>query len=272
MSSECRRSQQVFQVMDNRLIAANTYRLELLGNITGLVSPGQFVELEVPGFYLKRPLSVCEVIPGPEGDEEGTLVLIYKVLGEGTKRLAEVTPGVKLTAVSGLGNGFWVPEEATQPLVVGGGVGVVPLRALVVELLNQGRKPQVIYGFNQVDEVFLAQETAGLGVDVTVTTVDGSAGTKGFVTDALAQLAAPIDYVYACGPNLMLDALIAAIDIPGQFSTEQRMACGFGACMGCVVETTTGFQRVCKEGPVFTRAELDLRAAKKNQNVQKVQG
>ncbi len=241
-------SVQQFEVVANDQIALGAYRLELAGNTVGLTRAGQFVNVEVPGFYLKRPLSICAVQPG-------RLELIYKVLGEGTAAMTAIRPGTYLEVLSGLGNGFTI-ESAVAPLVVGGGVGVVPLFALVEELLGAGQRPQVIYGFNTAEEIFLAEQTAALGVPVLVATADGSAGVPGFVTDALSHLQVPPDYFYACGPTPMLRALGENLAIPGQVSMEERMACGFGACVGCVVPTERGMQRVCKEGPVFTREEL----------------
>lgn len=241
-------SEQVFEVAVNQRISRGTYRLELLGNTVGLTTPGQFVNVEVPGFYLRRPLSIYLV-------GEGRLELIYKVLGEGTEVLTEVAPGTKLRVLSGLGNGFTIHDHVSRPLVIGGGVGVVPLLYLVQELVAAGQKPQVVLGFGSADEVFMVDELEDLGVPVTVTTADGTEGVKGFVTDALPQIE-PADYFYTCGPTPMLQALTAVTDLPGQFSLEERMACGFGACVGCVVQTRDGVQRVCKEGPVFTREEL----------------
>lgn len=245
-------SEQTFEVVANRQIAAATYRLVLRGDTTGLTRPGQFVNIEVPGFYLRRPLSICTVSKDDDGER---LDLIYKVLGEGTAALVDVVPGTKLQVVSGLGNGFSIEPSARCPLVIGGGVGVVPLYYLVQELLLAGQEPRVILGFNSAAEVFLADEIAALGVPVIITTVDGSTGLQGFVTDALSQFPAA-DYFYTCGPTPMLSALAAATSLPGQISLEERMGCGFGACVGCVVKTSAGMQRVCKEGPVFTREEL----------------
>lgn len=241
-------SEQTFEVIANRPIATATYLLELRGDTSGLTRPGQFVNLEVPGFYLRRPLSICTV----EGDR---LELIYKVLGEGTAALVDVAPGTRLRVLSGLGNGFWVEPSVSRPLVIGGGVGVVPLYYLVQELLRAGQEPRVILGFNSAEEVFLDDRIGAKGVPVVVTTVDGSAGLRGFVTDALDQFPAA-DYFYTCGPTPMLRALVGATDLPGQISLEERMGCGFGACVGCVVDTSVGKQRVCKDGPVFTREEL----------------
>lgn len=246
-------SEQIFEVVANQQIAAATYRLELRGNTVGLDRPGQFVNVEVPGFYLRRPLSICTVTKRDGKDDR--LTLIYKVLGEGTREMTTIEPGAHLLVLSGLGNGFWPEPDVCRPLVIGGGVGVVPLYYLVEELVAAGQKPSVILGFNSADEVFLADEIAALGVSVTVTTVDGSRGTRGFVTDALAEYPGA-DYFYACGPTPMLHALVAATDLPGQISVEERMGCGFGACAGCPIDTHEGKKRVCKDGPVFTRKEL----------------
>lgn len=236
-----------FSVVQNRPIARDTWQLSLAGDSSDIRVPGQFVNVEVPGFYLRRPFSVYDW--GQERVE-----LIYKELGEGSFALTEARPGATLSVLSGLGNGF-TPAAATQPLIAGGGVGVVPLFSLARELIRLGQTPRVILGFGGLDEVYLAEEMEALGAEVIITTVDGSAGTRGLVTDAL-RLAPGFDYLYACGPTAMLKALAAATSVPAQFSLEERMACGFGACVGCVVETASGMSRVCKEGPVFTREEL----------------
>ncbi len=236
-----------FTVVENRELAQDTYLLSLAGDTSALAAPGQFVNLEIPGYYLRRPLSVFDWAPG-------RLDLIYKVLGEGTRDLVQVRVGTTLSVLSGLGNGFHA-APAQHPLIVGGGVGVVPLWALARTLIEEGQSPTVIYGFNSAAEVILVEETEALGARVLVTTADGSVGTAGFVTAALDQVPTA-DYLYACGPTPMLRALTAATALPGQFSLEERMACGFGACVGCVVSTRSGMSRVCKEGPVFTREEL----------------
>lgn len=334
-------SVQLFQIASNRGIARDTYLLELDGDTVGLEHPGQFVNIEVPGFYLRRPLSVCNWRPG-------RLTLMYKVLGQGTAALTEIGEGTRLSVLSGLGNGFWLPQGVVRPLVVGGGIGVAPMLALVESLLSDEVMPQVVLGFGSADEVALVDEIASLsldgqGVPVTVSTVDGTRGVPGFVTDAMdvlrqeaaeqneggpagpsaaapggagrggqsagAELSSPMppgsgrigradvrpgetalgdrsessgetapcsagadegravpgfaggpvrpwDYVYACGPTPMLKAVFATAGTPGQYSMEERMACGFGACMGCVLETTEGMQRICKEGPVFASEVL----------------
>ena len=244
------RSIQLFQVTENRQIARDTYLLELEGDTVGLTHPGQFVNVDIPGFYLRRPLSVCAWRPGH-------LTLMYKILGQGTDVLSNVVPGDTLDVLSGLGNGFSIPEGVSSPLVVGGGIGVAPLLALTEALVKEGAKPSVIFGFGSEDEVALVEEIEALGVSVSITTVDGTAGTPGFVTTAMMQADATWDYVYACGPTPMLKAVFAAAaGALGQYSMEERMACGFGACMGCVLETKGGLQRVCKEGPVFHSEDL----------------
>ncbi len=239
-------SVQSFQVTANRQIARDTYFLELDGDTSDITMPGQFVNLEVPGFYLRRPLSVCDWSPGH-------LTLMYKVLGEGTEALTHVDVGTEMSVLSGLGNGFWLPEGASNPLLVGGGIGVAPMLGLAKYLVSQGVWPTVVLGFGNASEVALVDEIRATGVPVVVSTVDGSHGVKGFVTDAMSQLASEEgwDYVYACGPTPMLRAVFATAGKPGQYSMEERMACGFGGCMGCTLPTAEGMVRICKEGPVF---------------------
>lgn len=239
--------EQIFTVAANEPIALDTYLLRLQGDTEGLSYPGQFVEVEIPGFYLRRPFSIYRVLPGE-------LQLIYKVLGEGTASLVGLSPGTTLKVLTGLGNGFTV-VSTPHPVIVGGGVGVVPLQFLAENLVAEGIYPEVVLGFNTAAEVFLDQELRALGLNVTVTTVDGTTGKAGFVTDALPANA---DYFYACGPTPMMEALLRTTTIPGQLSLEERMACGFGACMGCATPTASGRDRVCKEGPIFTRDELNV--------------
>lgn len=238
---------QTFKVAANQKVATNTYVLQLTGNTEDITAPGQFVNVEVPGFYLRRPLSVCAW-------KDDSLTLLYKVFGEGSEAMTRMTLGQEVNVLSGLGQGFTVPEEVKAPLIVGGGVGIAPMYALAKHLLEQGLTPQVVLGFGSEDEVALAPQIHALGAKVTITTVDGSRGTKGFVTDGMEALAADgieWDFVYACGPTPMLKAVYNQAGSPGQYSVEERMACGFGACAGCVIETREGVLRVCKEGPVF---------------------
>ncbi len=236
-----------FTVTENTRIAAATWRLTLSGDSSAQQRPGQFVNVEIPGYYLRRPFSVYDWAPG-------SLQLIYKELGEGSRALTDIAVGTELSVLTGLGNGFNA-AAAQRPLIVGGGVGVVPLHALCRELVAAGQEPTVILGFGSAQEVYLAREMEQLGARVLITTADGSQGTAGFVTDAPTDLNG-YDQLYACGPTAMLTALANETTIPAQFSLEERMACGFGACVGCVVPTESGMSRVCKEGPVFTRKEL----------------
>ena len=237
--------QTVLTIIENMPLTASVYRMRLTGEI-GENRPGQFVNVSVPGLFLRRPISVCDA----EGD---TLTLIYKVVGKGTEAMAGLAAGEKLDVLTGLGNGYDIAAAGDKPLLVGGGVGVPPLYYLAKELIKQGKTVSVVLGFNTADEVFYENEFRALGCSVTVTTVDGSYGTPGFVTAALPTDAG---YYYACGPLPMLKALCRAAGFPGEMSFEERMGCGFGACMGCSMMTKSGAKRVCKEGPVFKKEEL----------------
>lgn len=235
-----------YKVISNRLIARATWEMVLEGDTGSLQRPGQFVNVQVPGKYLRRPLSVTAW-------DNNTLTLIYKVVGQGTDLLSAIQPGDSLNLLCGLGNGFDLSLSGQRPLLVGGGVGLPPLYQLAVDLVKAGRQPHLIMGFGSADEVFYEEQFRRL-MPVTVCTVDGSVGTRGFVTQA--PLPQDCDYFYACGPSPMLRALCSWLPFSGQLSLEERMGCGFGACMGCTINTTLGAQRVCKEGPVFEKEVL----------------
>ena len=237
----------IFTVKTNEKIAKDVFLMTLSGDTSNIVSPGGFVELELPGLYLRRPISVCDV-------SDGILTLIYKVVGVGTDAMCKYESGVRLDVLTGLGNGFNVDADTKNPLLVGGGVGVPPLYMLCKKLIEKGASPSVILGFNTKDDVFYKDEFESLGVKVTVTTADGSYGVKGFVTDALCDHT--YDYTYSCGPLPMLKALYERAGVDGEYSFEARMGCGFGACMGCSIPTKNGMKRVCKEGPVFKKEEI----------------
>jgi dihydroorotate dehydrogenase electron transfer subunit len=239
--------QGIYTVLTNEPLTASVHRMRLGGDTQWIVRPGQFVNIALEGRYLRRPISVCDY-------DAATLTLIYKVVGEGTAQMARMEPGGQLDLLTGLGNGFATDNDARRPLLVGGGVGVPPLYNLAKVLLAAGKPVQIVLGFNTAAEVFYAGEFRALGCSVTVATADGSAGVKGFVTDALAGL--DFDYFYACGPLPMLRALSRAAACDGQLSFEERMGCGFGACMGCSCKTLTGSKRICKEGPVMNKGEI----------------
>ncbi len=237
-----------YTVMENRPLNGSVRSMRLAGDTASLARPGQFVQVSVPGFYLRRPISVCEWT-------EGELRLVYKCVGPGTERMARMEAGESLDLLSGLGNGFDPALLGRAPLLVGGGVGLPPLLGLCRTLLADGRHPAVLAGFAGTDDIFLLDDLAALGVPVTVTTQDGSTGIRGLVTDALPGLA--YDSLAACGPVPMMKALRrAAGNVPQLYSLEERMGCGFGACMGCSLETVNGPKRVCREGPVFRGEEL----------------
>ena len=236
-----------FTIKNNEKIAKNTYECVLLGDTSDITASGQFVNIKLDGFYLRRPISVCNV----EGDE---LTLIYKVVGKGTKVMARATAGESWQVLTGLGNGYDLDKSGDKPLLIGGGAGVPPMYLLCRELVKQGKKCTVILGFGSRDEIFYENKFKELGADVYVTTVDGSYGTRGFVTDAMNG----IDYThfYTCGPEPMLKAVYSKSTTGGSFSFEERMGCGFGACMGCSCKTVTGYKRICKEGPVLRKGEI----------------
>lgn len=237
-----------YQIIENAKIAPNVFLMDLAGDTSMLKAPGQFCQIAIPGFYLRRPISVCD------WDENG-MTLIYKAIGQGTDALSRMETGDTLDILNGLGNGYDPALCDQKPLVIGGGVGVPPLYALTKALLAAGKQPTVILGFNKAEEVFLLDSFEDLGVETVLTTADGSAGLRGFVTDAMPGKENRC--VYACGPLPMLKAVYKKSVCPtGQYSLEERMACGFGACMGCTIQTKNGPKRVCRDGPVFRKEEL----------------
>ncbi|MBR3551992.1 MAG: dihydroorotate dehydrogenase electron transfer subunit [Clostridia bacterium] len=238
--------QVILTVTDNRPLTKDVFLMRLTGDMSAVAAPGQFVNLKLDGLFLRRPISVCDV-------QDDTLTLIYKVVGKGTAQMAALRPGETLNVLTGLGNGYDADIPANDVVLLGGGVGVPPLYLLCKTLLGQGKNVHVILGFNTKDELFFENEFRMLGADVTVTTVDGSYGVRGFVTDALPDR---YDYFYSCGPEPMLRAVYRATNTSGQFSFEERMGCGFGACMGCSCKTVTGYKRICKDGPVLKKEEI----------------
>lgn len=239
---------QVFYTVEiNEKIAKNVYKLVLLGDTSAITSPGQFVNFKVEGCYLRRPISVCAY-------DEGTLTVIYKVVGQGTEIMAEWKKGCKVDTLVGLGNGYDLSDCGEKPLLIGGGVGVPPMYQLSRKLREAGKDVQVILGFGTKDEVFYEDEFKALGATVCVTTADGSYGTRGFVTDVMKDL--DYSYFYTCGPEPMFRAIEKIAKTSGQYSFEERMGCGFGACMGCSCKTLYGNKRICVDGPVLRREEI----------------
>ena len=239
--------QNVFEIVSNKALTENVFQMVLKGDTTAITAPGQFVNIQLEGLYLRRPISVCDL----DGDK---LTIVYKAVGKGTEQMSHMCAGEKLDVLTGLGNGYDLSLSGDKPVLLGGGVGVPPMYLLAKELLKQGKKVSVILGFNTKSEIFYEQEFKDLGCDVTVTTVDGSYGTKGFVTTALENM--EYTYFYTCGPEPMLKAVYKASATSGQMSFEKRMGCGFGACMGCSCKTLTGYKRICKEGPVMKKEEI----------------
>ena len=236
----------IFTVKSNRRIAKNTYEMRLIGDTEG-IRAGQFVNLKLDGFYLRRPISVCDL----DGD---CLTIIYKAVGKGTEAMAKMSGGEEMLTLTGLGNGYDTSASGEHPLLIGGGAGVPPMYLLCKRLIAEGKTCSVILGFGSSDEVFYEDEFKALGADVTVTTVDGSYGTRGFVTNSMDKYS--YTYFYTCGPEPMLKAVYDASSTSGQFSFEERMGCGFGACMGCSCETKYGKKRICKDGPVLQKEEI----------------
>ncbi len=238
--------QGLFKIIENVPVTDSVMKMKLEGDTSAITRPGQFVNIKLDGLFLRRPISVCDV----EGD---VLTILYKVVGKGTEMMRDMKEGT-LDILTGLGNGYDLSLVGDKPLVIGGGVGVPPMYLLTKKLIEAGKTVTVILGFNTADEVFYEEEFKKLGADVRVTTVDGSYGIKGFVTDAMGDL----DYSHfcTCGPEAMLKAVSKASKTSGQMSFEERMGCGFGACMGCSCETLTGYKRICKEGPVMMKEEI----------------
>ena len=239
--------QSLFRIKENESIAPSVFRMVLEGDTKDVTRPGQFVNIKLDGFYLRRPISVCDL----NGNE---LTIIYKVVGEGTKSMSEMAEGKELDILTGLGNGYDTTLSGDRPLLLGGGVGVPPLYLLAKKLLKEGKQVTAVLGFNTKDEIFYENEFKKLGAKTLVTTADGSYGIKGFVTDAMKDLS--YSYFYTCGPEPMLKAVYKGSKSSGQLSFERRMGCGFGACMGCSCKTITGYKRICKEGPVLMKEEI----------------
>ena len=236
-----------YEIKSNKQLTDSIFEMVLIGDTSSITAPGQFINIKLDGFYLRRPISICDY-------DDTTITIIYKVVGDGTEVMSKMNSGEKLDVLCGLGNGFDTSKSLDKPVLIGGGVGVPPMYSLCKKLIAEGRKVTVILGFNKKDEIFYEEEFKNLGADVKVTTVDGSYGIKGFVTDALKDT--DYSYFYTCGPMPMFKAIEATATTSGQYSFEERMGCGFGACMGCSCKTKYGNKRICKDGPVLVREEI----------------
>ena len=236
-----------FEIIENKALTASVYQMRLSGDTSAITASGQFVNIKLEGKFLRRPISVCDC-------ENGVLTLVYKVVGKGTEDMSRMKAGDRLDILTGLGNGYDLSPAGDRPLLLGGGVGVPPMYMLAKQLRAEGKQVSVILGFNTKDEIFYEDEFRALGCDVTVATADGSYGVRGFVTSAMEGM--DYTYFYTCGPEPMLKAVYSASATEGQFSFEERMGCGFGACMGCSCKTVTGYKRICREGPVLRKEEI----------------
>lgn len=235
-----------YQILSNVALTSDVYKMVLGGDTRYITAPGQFINIRLEGKFLRRPISVCDY-------DDKSITIIYKIVGEGTEQLSKLESGEVLDVLTGLGNGYDI-TKSTNPLLIGGGVGVPPMYNLAKALLADGQKPTVVLGFNTKSEIFYEDEFKALGCNTLVTTVDGSYGIKGFVTDAMTDL--DYDYFYTCGPLPMFKAVYNSTSTSGQFSFEERMGCGFGACMGCSCKTKYGNKRICKDGPVLVKEEI----------------
>ena len=239
--------QSIFKITSNEKIARDIFKMTLAGDTSAITAPGQFVNIKLDGFFLRRPISVCDCV----GEN---LTLIYKTVGNGTERISRMAAGDELDLLTGLGNGYNTKKSGGSPLLVGGGVGVPPMYMLCRKLISEGKNVTVVLGFNSKDDVFYENEFRALGADVHIATADGTYGIKGFVTDVIKDL--QYTFFYTCGPEPMFRAMHKMMKTPGQYSFEERMGCGFGACMGCSCKTLTGNKRICKEGPVMESEEI----------------
>ena len=239
--------QGIFKITSNEKIARDIFKMTLAGDTSAITAPGQFVNIKLDGFFLRRPISVCDCV----GEN---LTLIYKTVGNGTERISRMAAGDELDLLTGLGNGYNTKKSGGSPLLVGGGVGVPPMYMLCRKLISEGKNVTVVLGFNSKDDVFYENEFRALGADVHIATADGTYGIKGFVTDVIKDM--QYTFFYTCGPEPMFRAMHKIMKTPGQYSFEERMGCGFGACMGCSCKTLTGNKRICKEGPVMESEEI----------------
>ena len=237
----------IYKIISNKPLTKDVFEMILSGDTSAITASGQFINIKLDGFYLRRPISICDY-------DNNTVTILYKVVGGGTEAMSRLESGAELDILCGLGNGFDVSKSGEKPVLIGGGVGVPPLYNLCKKLIESGKKVTVILGFNTESEIFYKEKFEALGAEVYVSTVDGSSGVKGFVTDVLKNI--DYDYFFTCGPMPMFRAIEKIAETSGQYSFEERMGCGFGACMGCSCKTKYGNKRICRDGPVLEREEI----------------
>ena len=237
----------IYKIVSNKPLTKDVFEMILSGDTSAITAPGQFINIKLDGFYLRRPISICDY-------DNNTVTILYKVVGGGTEAMSRLESGAELDILCGLGNGFDVSKSGEKPVLIGGGVGVPPLYNLCKKLIESGKKVTVILGFNTSSEIFYKEKFESLGAEVYVSTVDGSSSVKGFVTDVLKNI--DYDYFFTCGPMPMFRAIEKIASSSGQYSFEERMGCGFGACMGCSCKTKYGNKRICRDGPVLEREEI----------------
>ncbi len=242
------------KILENTLIAADTYRMVLQSSLCEDLKAGQFVNLLVPGFTLRRPISVSSF--DKEAEE---YTLLYKVLGEGTQKMAEMKAGDTVQVIGPLGNGFPI-ETAESILLIGGGAGTGPLVQLAKELKDAGcRKIRVVLGFPTKEDIYGVEDFSALGIRTHISTDDGTYGFHGNAVELIRAEGLTAEMAYTCGPKRMMQA-VEELFGRGYISLDIRMACGMGACMGCVVKDKADpdkYYRVCKEGPVFRIGQVD---------------
>ena len=243
--------QSLFSIKETRRLTDSVFLSVLSGNTSSITSPGQFINIRIPGLFLRRPISICDC-----DHSHGLVTIVYKCVGRGTELLSTLPAGTNLDILTGLGNGYDLSRSGPSPVLIGGGVGIPPLYWLCKKLMCRGIRPHIVLGFNTANESFLINEFRTLGPSsLSLASADGTleGSVKGFVTDALPDV---YSYFYACGPLPMLRAVCQASPVPGELSFEERMGCGFGACMGCSILTSSGSKRICKDGPVLRKEEI----------------
>ncbi len=247
-----------YLILSKKTLAKEIYDLTIFcPDVAEAAVAGQFVNVKVDGFMLRRPISICSI-----DKNKGTLRIIFEVRGEGTKVMSQLAEGAMIDIVAPLGGRGFEMDGHETAVIIGGGIGNPPMLAVAE---NFGKNATVISGYRNASAVILQEDFAATGAETILCTDDGSAGRKGFVTDALKEVLASKkpDVIYACGPNVMLRRIIEIAKENGvkcQVSLEERMGCGVGACLVCACRTIRDgneyYAHVCKDGPVFNAEEV----------------